>query len=152
MPSEKNADALARGETDPGACRPGPVRRFARRSIPKALPIKVAASNCSDRSATPRTRSFAFSRANGLFNFETATTRGGVSGIVFGPSGPNSLLTEVRRDRDTLILYRIIRFLQTMGTLYRTARIPGNFSAPTFDASTGNYMSSVARTTPGEEE
>lgn len=73
--------------------------------------------------------------------FETVSTRSGVQGVVYAPLGANSIFTSYA-DRDVLVR-RIIRFLQAMGTLYRTAPIPGGFSAPTLDPTTGNYISSV---------
>ncbi len=137
---EKNADALARGETTRALAAPAGAALRSPFDCGSAAD-KTRRAQLLQSIGNATNTLIRVLQTNGLFNFETATTRGGVNGIVFGPLGPNSPFTSYA-DRDTQIR-RIIRFLQTMGTLYRTAPIPGNFSAPTFDASTGNYMSSV---------
>jgi hypothetical protein len=137
---EKNADGLVRGETTRALVAPAGA----------ALRSPFDSESAADRTRREQLlRSIGNAtntlirvlQTDGLLNFETATTRSGVRGVVYGPLGPNSAFTSYA-DRNTQIR-RIIRFLQGMGTQYRTAPIPGTFSAPTFDATTGNYTSSV---------
>jgi hypothetical protein len=137
---EKNADALVRGETARALAAPAGA----------ALRSPFDSESAADRGrrehllqsiGNASNTLIRLLQTNGLLNFEMATTRGGMRGVVYGPLGPNSIFTSYA-DRDTQIR-RIILFLQAMGTLYRTAPIPGSFSAPTFDATTGNYMSAV---------
>ncbi len=138
---EKNADALARGETAHALAAPAGA----------ALRSPFDSESAADRSRRERLLQSISNASNtlirvlqtdGLLSFETATTRGGARGVVYGPLGPNSPFTSYA-DRNTQVR-RIIHFLQNMGTQYRTAPIPGSFSAPTFDATTGNYMSAVS--------
>jgi hypothetical protein len=137
---EQNADALARGETAHALAAPAGA----------ALRSPFDSESAADRTRRERLLQSIGNATNtlirvlqtdGLLNFETATTRGGARGVVYGPLGPNSPFTSYA-DRNTQVR-RIIHFLQAMATQYRTAPIPSGFSAPAFDATTGNYMSSV---------
>ncbi|HTB80777.1 MAG TPA: DUF4157 domain-containing protein [Opitutaceae bacterium] len=137
---ENNADALARGTTTRALAAPAGA----------ALRSPFDSENAADQARREQLLQSISNAANtlirllqtkGLMKFETASTRSGVQGVVYAPLGANSIFTNYA-DRDALIR-RIIRFLQAMGTLYRTAPIPSRFSAPTLDASTGNYTSSV---------
>ncbi len=137
---EENADALARGETAHALAAPaGAALRSPFDSESPADRTRREQLLQSIGNATNRL--IQVLQSSGLLNFETATTRGGVRGVVFGPLGPNSTFTSFA-DRNTQIR-RIIGFLQAMGTLYRTAPIPGSYSAPVFDRSTSNYISTV---------
>lgn len=137
---ESNADALARGATTHALAAPAGA----------ALRSPFDSESAGDRARRQQLLQSISNAANtlirllqtkGLLKFETTTTRSGVQGVVYAPMGTNSIFTSYA-DRDVLVR-RIIRFLQAMGTLYRTAPIPGSFAAPTLDPTTGNYISSV---------
>lgn len=138
---EKNADALARGQTTRALAAPAGA----------ALRSPFDAESAADRARRERLLQsisnalntlIRLLQTNGLLNFEAATTRGGVQGVVFAPLGPNSIFTSYA-DRNTR-LRRIILSLQAMGTLYRTAPVPASFAPPALSSVTGTYISSVS--------
>jgi hypothetical protein len=137
---EKNADALVRGEA--GHALAAPTGAALRSPFDSETPAERTRRQTLLQSISNATNTLVrLLQANGLMNFETTATRGGVQGVVFAPLGPNSVFSSYA-DRNTQI-HRIIGNLQAMGTLYRTAPVPGTFTPPTFIQSTSGYMSSV---------
>jgi hypothetical protein len=137
---EQNADALARGATTHALAAPaGAALRspFDNESAAERSRREQLLQSISN-SANTLIRAL---QTNGLLDFETATTRSGVQGVVYSPMGPKSAFISYA-DRNTQIR-RIIHFLQAMGTNYRSQPVPASFSPPTFNAASGNYISTV---------
>jgi len=138
---EKNADALARGETTHALA--APAGAALRSQFPSETPAEQLRRETLIQSiSNASNRLIRLLQTGELMNFETATTRNGVKGVDNNSGlGQNSPFVSYA-ERNTQIR-RIIGFLQAMAPAYRKAPVPGNFSAPTFDAASGIYMSTV---------
>jgi uncharacterized protein DUF4157 len=140
---ERNADALARGETTrvlaapAGAALASPFDQESGDERARRQQLLQSINNAADTLLR-------LLRTGGLLqNTEVAVTRGGVRGVVCDPStvGTPSEVFVSYAARDARVR-RIIRSLMAMGTLYRGAPIPAAFSAPTLTAP-GQYQSTV---------
>ncbi|HTQ29772.1 MAG TPA: DUF4157 domain-containing protein [Opitutaceae bacterium] len=137
---EENADALARGETAHALA--APAGAALRSPFDSETPAERTRRQTLLQSISNATNTLIrLLQTSGLMNFETATTRNGVDGVVYIPLGANSPFASYA-DRNAQIR-RIIGNLQAMGTQYRTTPVPGSFTPPTPTPSTGGYMSSV---------
>lgn len=140
---ERNADALARGNTRHALAAPaGAVLRSpfdAESADDRARRERLlqAISNAVDTLLT-------LLRSGGLLqNTEVATERNGVRGVIYGAHTAGTADEEFvsYAERDARIR-RIVRSLMAMGTLYRSAPIPADFSAPV-RTETGEYQSTL---------
>jgi hypothetical protein len=142
---ERNADALASGATRQALAAPAGAalrspfdnetadQRTRRQSLIQSI------HNAMDRLIRVLQSGALLSPA------ETATQRNGVQGVLYGAaalSTDQEFISYAERD---VRIRRIIRSLQAMATMYRTAPIPGNFAGPVLQP-TGEYQSTV--TTP----
>ena len=137
---EKNADALATGETSQVLAAPA---RAALRS-----PFDSESSTDRDR-RQHLIRSIdnalgtvlAVLRTGGLLTrVEAAVERGGVRGVAVNVGTESEMfISFAERDR---VLRRIVGSLQNMATRYRSTPIPTEFTAPTAEQ-TGGFTSSV---------
>jgi hypothetical protein len=138
---ERNADALARGETTQALAAPAGA----------ALRSPFDSESATEKTRREQLLQSVNNAANRLINvlqtsallsFETATTsKSGTRGIVIGPLGPNApFIGYTERNAQ---IRRIIGALQNMGMQYRSNPVSSGFSPPTLDKSSGMYMSSV---------
>jgi len=149
---ERNAHALARGETTHALAAPAGV---------------VLRSPFDNESADERARRqhlltsisnavnqlLRMLQSSGLIeNVEVPIERAGVRGIIYGAhtAGTADEQFSSYSDRDARV-HRIIRSLMEMGTLYRGRAIAADFSAPTLDAASGEYQSNVEYTAGADE-
>lgn len=140
---ERNADALARGATRHALNAPAGI----------ALRSPFDAESADDRARRERLLQaisnavdtlLTLLRSGGLLqNTEVATERNGVRGVIYGAhtagTADEEFVSYAARDAR---IRRIVRSLMAMGTLYRSAPIPADFSAPV-QTETGEYQSTV---------
>lgn len=128
--SEKNADALARGETrhalaaPAGAALRAPFDSESADERTRRAQLLTSIDNAIDRILL-------LLRTGGLIEgAEVATERSGVRGVIYGTPGTpeESFVSYTERDAR---LRRIVRSLLAMSRLYRSAPIPAEFSPPT---------------------
>jgi Domain of unknown function (DUF4157) len=137
---EQNADALVRGEATHALA--APAGAALRSPFPSETPAEQQRRETLIQSiSNASNRLIRLLQDGDLMNFETATTRNGVRGVVNNGFGLSSTFMSYA-ERNTQIR-RIIRFLQAMGTDFRKAPVPGDFSAPTFTPGSGGYVSTV---------
>lgn len=140
---ERNADALARGATrhvlnaPAGIALRSPFDAESADDRARRERLLQAISNAVDTLLT-------LLRSGGLLqNTEVATERNGVRGVIYGAHTAGTADEEFvsYAERDARIR-RIVRSLMVMGTLYRSAPIPADFSAPV-RTETGEYQSTL---------
>lgn len=140
---EKNADALARGETTRALAAPaGAVLRSPFDSESADDRARREALLQSINNAIDRL--IRMLRTGGLIQtVEVPVERNGTRGIIYGAHTAGTADEEFTSyaDRDVRIR-RIIGSLMAMGTLYRRAPIPADFAAPV-QTPTGEYQSDV---------
>lgn len=147
---ERNADELARGATTRALAAPAGV----------ALRSPFDLESADERARRQRLLTSISTAVNRLLrmlrtgalieNIEVPVERAGVRGIIYGAHTAGTADEEFNSysDRDARIR-RIIRSLMEMGTLYRRAPIAADFAAPTLDAFSGTYLSTVEYTVGG---
>lgn len=147
---ERNADALAQGGTTQALNAPaGAVLRspFDNESAEdRARRQRLLQSIDNARDTLLRLLA-----TGGLIdNIEVETERNGVQGIIYGAhtAGTADEIFASYPDREARIR-RIIRALMEMGRLYRRAPIAADFAAPSLDAASGEYHSTVEYTDTG---
>jgi len=144
---ERNAGALARGETTQALAAPaGVVLRspFDNESVDERARRQHLLRSISNAG----NQLLRMLQTSGLIaGVEVPIERAGVRGIIYGAhtAGTADEQFSSYSDRDARIR-RIIRSLMAMGTLYRAAPIAANFAAPTLDAASGEYQSTVEYT------
>jgi len=127
---EKNADALARGETTRALAAPAGA----------ALRSPFDSESADERGRHERLLTsignaidqiLRLLQTGGLIEgAEVATERAGVRGVIYGTAGTPDESFASYTERDAR-LRRIVRSLLAMSRLYRSAPIPADFSAPT---------------------
>jgi hypothetical protein len=146
---EKNADALAAGETSHVLAAPA--------GAPLCSPFATESTTDRDRRLSlVRSIDNALGtvlrvlRTGGLLtHVEAAVERDGVRGVAVNVGTDEEMFVSYQeRDR---MLRRLVSMLQAMGRQYRSAPIPPDFAAPTPDQSRG-FTTTVDYDTPGNLE